>query len=97
MVFRSIQGENGTGTTDRQAEMLYILENIFSINKSRRRGWPLRRPVQKGESEVFILDFLRRFDVPDWEDGLEQTRGQVFAPQDLNLKPLKRLGGLRIV
>ena len=97
VVFRSNQDEKGTGTTDRQAEMLYILENIFSINKSRRRGWPLRRPVQKGESEEFILDFLRRFDVPDWEDGLEQTRDQVFAPQDLNLKTLKRLGGLRIV
>ena len=97
MVFRSNQGKKGTGTTDRPAEMLYILEDIFSINKSRRRGRPLRRPVQKGESEEFILNFLRRFDVPDWEDGLEQTRDEVFAPQVLNLKTVKRLGGLGII
>ena len=57
----------------------------------------MRRPVQKGESEEFILDFHRRFDVPEWEDGLEQMRDQILAPQNLNLKTLKRLGGLRIV
>ena len=90
------QGERGTGTTDRQAEILYILETIFSINKARRRGWPLRRPLDQTEGEEFILDFLRKFDVPDCEDGLEQTSDQVFTPRDLNLKTLKRLGGLRV-
>ena len=90
------QGKWATGTTDRQAEILYILETIFSINKARRRGWPLLRPIDQNEGEEFILDFLRKFDVPDCENSLEQTSDQVFAAQDLNLKTLKRLGGLRV-
>ena len=96
VLFNPKQGKGGTGTTDRQAEILYILEILFSINKARRRGWPLRRPLDQSEGEEFILDFLRRFDVPDCEHSLEQTSDQVFAPRDLNLKALKRLGGLRI-
>ena len=97
VLFDPKEGKRGTGATDRQAELLYILETIFSINRARRRGWPLRRPLQHSETEEFILDFLRRFDVPDSEDSLEQTRDQVFAPRDLNMKTLKRLGGLKVV
>ena len=96
ILFDPRHGKPGTGSTDRQAEILYILETIFSINKAKRRGWPLRRPLDQTEGEEFILDFLRRFDVPDCEDSLEQTSDQVFAPRDLNLKALKRLGGLRV-
>ena len=96
VLFDPRKGKRGTGTTDRQAEILYILETLFSINKARRRGWPLRRPLDQTEGEEFVLDFLRRFDVPDCEDSLEQTSDQVFALRDLNLKTLKRLGGLRV-
>ncbi len=57
----------------------------------------MRRPLHQSEAEEFILDFLKGFDVPDSEDSLEQTRDQVFAPRDLNMKTLKRLGGLKVV
>ena len=94
IVFDSV---SGTGTTERQAEFLYILEAIFAINRARRKNWPLRRLISEEESQMFILDFLGRFDVPDLQNDVEQSNDQVFAARDLNIQTLMRLGGLRIV
>lgn len=94
IVFDSV---SGTGTTERQAELLYILEAIFAINRARRRNWPLRRLISEEESQMFILDFLVLFDVLDSQDDVEQSNDQVFAAHDLNLQTLMSLGGLRVV
>ena len=94
IVFDSV---SGTGTTERQAELLYILEAIFAINRARRKNWPLRRLISEEESQMFILDFLGLFDVPDSQDDVEQSHDQIFAAQDFNIQTLMRLGGLRVV
>lgn len=83
--------------TERQAELMYILEAIFAINRARRKNWPLRRLTSEEESQMFILDFLGLFDDPDPQNHLEQSSGQVFAAHDLNLQTLMSLGGLQIV
>lgn len=88
---------SGTGTTERQGQLTYILEAIFAINTARRKNWPLRRPISEEESQMFILDFLGHFAVPDSRDDIEQSNDPVFAAHDLNLQTLMRLGGLRIV
>ena len=82
---------------ERQAELMYILEAIFAVNRARRKNWPLRRLISEEESQMFILDFLGLFDVPDPQNHVEQSRGQVFAAHDLNLQILMSLGGLRVV
>ena len=96
IVFDSNHGI-GTGTTERQAEFLYILETMFTINRGRRRNWPLRKLVSEKESQMFILDFLGLFDAPPSQDDLEHSNDQVFAARDLNFKILTTLGGLRVV
>ena len=94
IVFNAV---SGTGIIERQAEYLYILEAIFAINRSRRRNWPLRRPISKSEGEMFILDFLEEFSVPESEESLEQAIDHLFAAHDLNIKTLGSIGGLRII
>ena len=98
IVFDSKYGTNtGTGTTERQAELLYILETIFAINRARRRNWPLRRLITEKESQMFILDFLGLFDAPPSQDDLERSNDQVFVARDLNFQILRTLGGLRVI
>lgn len=94
IVFDSV---SSTGTTERQAEFLCILEAIFAINRARRKSWPLRRIISEEESQMFILDFLELFAVPDPQGDVERSNDQVFAAQDLNLSVLTSLGGLRII
>ena len=96
IVFDSNSG-TGTGTTERQAEVLYLLETIFAINRGRRRNWPLRRLISEKESQMFILDFLGLFDAPPSQDDLEQSNDQTFVARDLNFQILTTLGGLRII
>ena len=98
IVFDSNSGTvTGTGTTERQAEVLYILEAIFAINRGRRRNWPLRRLISEKESQMFILDFLGLFDAPPSQDDLERSNDQVFVARDLNFRILRTLGGLRVI
>ena len=98
IVFDSNSGTGfGTGTTERQAEVLYILETIFAINRGRRRNWPLRRLISEKESQMFILDFLGLFDAPSLQDDLERSNDQVFVARDLNFQILRTLGGLRVI
>ncbi len=94
IVFDSV---SGTGTAERQAELLYILEAIFAINRARRKNWPMRRLISEEESQMFILDFLGIFDIQDSQDDVGQSSDQVFAAYDLNLQTLTSLGGLRVV
>ena len=96
IVFDSNSG-TGTGTTERQAEVLYVLETIFAINRGRRRNWPLRRLISEKESQMFILDFLGLFDAPPSQDDLEQSNDQIFVARDLNFQILTTLGGLRVI
>ena len=94
IIFDPLRGI-GEGTTDRQAGLMYILDTIFAINRTERRGWPLRRAISVTESSEFILDFLETFDAPD--EKLEQANHSVFAATALNMNSLTRLGGLNIV
>ena len=90
-------GVHGVGSTERQAGLLYILEAIFAINPGRRKNWPLRKLISTAESEMFILDFLETFSVPDPTNYLEVASDQLFAAHDLSLTTLNHLGGLRII
>lgn len=94
VVFNSVAS---TGATERQSELMYILEAILAINSAGQKNWPLRRLVSEEESQVFILNFLGLFGVPDSQDDVEQSNEQVFAAHDLNLQTLISLGGLRII
>ncbi|CAF9931198.1 MAG: hypothetical protein ALECFALPRED_004952 [Alectoria fallacina] len=73
-----------TGTTERQSQLTQTEKLV-------------RRPISEEESQMFILDFLGLFDVPDSRDDIEQSNDPVFAAHDLNLQTLMNLGGLRIV
>ncbi len=94
VVFDSI---SGTSTSDRQAEIIYVLEAVFAVNRARRKNWPLRRLISEEECQMFILDFLGLFDVPDSQVDVEQSNDQVFPAHDLNIQMLESLGGLRVV
>ena len=94
IVFDSV---SSAGTSERQAQILYILEAIFAVNRARRKSWPLRRLISDKESQMFILDFLANFDVQDSQDDFAQSNEKIFAAHDLNIRTLMSLGGLRLV
>lgn len=94
IVFDSV---SSTSTSELHAEYLYILETIFAINRAPRRNWPLRISISEEESQMFILDFLGLFDVPQSQDDVELSNDHVFAAHDFNLQVLRNLGGLRVV
>lgn len=88
---------SGACRNDRQGEFIYILEAILAINRTRRNNWPSRKLISEEESQMFILDFLELFVVPDTQDDVQQSNDRDFAAHDLNLQTLMSLGGLRIV
>ncbi|CAF9935827.1 hypothetical protein IMSHALPRED_010365 [Imshaugia aleurites] len=63
---------------------------------AKRRNWPLRKLISDEERQMFILDFLELFDVPDSQENIEQSNDQAFAARNLNIQTLMRLGSLYV-
>ena len=81
-------------TRGRRAELKYILEIIFAVSRGTQK-MPSLSHITEEDGQLFILDFLAKFENEDSGD-LEETSAQTFNAELLNVDHMKRFGGLKL-